>query len=431
MRISFSFSTIKLVKMAGQFKPKRPKLAPNAEKSYFESYADITVHEEMLGDDIRTNIYKKALFNSKNAIKDKVVLDVGAGTGILSCFCAQAGAKKVYAVEASSIAEQAKKVIMANGLQDQIDVIQGVMEDITLPEKVDVIVSEWMGYCLLYESMLTSVISARDKWLKEGGLLFPDSAMLYIAPICDDEIMVDKVNFWNDMEEVYGVDMSCLLPFARRSLSKEVMVKCISCENVLSHPQLLAHFDLNKVSHHDIQAVHHKFQFSSFGIADFQGFAVWFDVAFSASNSAKMNLIRPGILNGISQQINDQPPTPQGTVCKHDVSDASKLTNEEPKDLTMKKFRSEANTEDISSQALILSTSPYKPETHWKQSLLYLDSEIEVAQDSTIAGTITLKPCLNNYRFLSISLKCEVDKKKEIAKTYLMGYELPNKNKEE
>ena len=53
---------------------------------------------------------------------------------------------------------------MANGLQDQIDVIQGVMEDITLPEKVDVIVSEWMGYCLLYESMLTSVISARDKY---------------------------------------------------------------------------------------------------------------------------------------------------------------------------------------------------------------------------------------------------------------------------
>uniref|UniRef100_F6X5I5 Protein arginine N-methyltransferase 6 n=1 Tax=Ciona intestinalis TaxID=7719 RepID=F6X5I5_CIOIN len=344
--------------MAGEFKAKRSRLSNGgSDKSYFESYADITVHEEMLGDDVRTNTYKKAIFNCYQSLKDKVVLDVGAGTGILSCFCAQAGAKKVYAIEASNIAKQAKKVVELNGLSDQIVVMQCLLEDAFLPEKVDVIVSEWMGYCLLYESMLSSVITARDRWLKPGGLMLPSAAALYFAPICDDEITVEKVNFWNDMEEVYGVDMSCILPFARSSISKDVMVKTISCENVLSHPQLVVQFDLLKVSHADVQLVQHKFKFNSFGIADFQGFALWFDVLFPA----------------------------------HDVA----MSN--------------------------LSTSPYKPETHWKQSLLYLNNEVQVVQDSQLEGTLEMRPCKDNHRFLNIKLTCSVDGGGEVNKSYFMG----------
>lgn len=58
------------------------------------------------------------------------------------------------------------------------------MEDVNLPvEKVDIIISEWMGYFLLYESMLDTVIFARDKWLAPGGLIFPDKATLYLTAI--------------------------------------------------------------------------------------------------------------------------------------------------------------------------------------------------------------------------------------------------------
>lgn len=62
-------------------------------------------------------------------------------------------------------------------------VIQGTMESVELPEKVDIIISEWMGYFLLRESMLDSVLVARDKYLKPGGSLFPSHANMYIAPI--------------------------------------------------------------------------------------------------------------------------------------------------------------------------------------------------------------------------------------------------------
>jgi protein arginine N-methyltransferase 1 len=75
----------------------------------------------------------------------------------------------------SGIIEQAREIVEANGLSDKITLIKGKMEEIVLPvEHVDIIISEWMGYCLLYESMLNTVLYARDKYLAPEGKLFPD-----------------------------------------------------------------------------------------------------------------------------------------------------------------------------------------------------------------------------------------------------------------
>jgi protein arginine N-methyltransferase 1 len=65
----------------------------------------------------------------------KVVLDVGAGSGILAIWSAQAGAKKVYAVEATKMSEHARALVKANNLEQVVEVIEGSVEDITLPEK--------------------------------------------------------------------------------------------------------------------------------------------------------------------------------------------------------------------------------------------------------------------------------------------------------
>jgi protein arginine N-methyltransferase 1 len=69
---------------------------------------------------------------------------------------------------------------------------------------VDIIISEWMGYFLLYESMTETVLLARDKWLKPDGLMFPDQAVIYFAGIEDAEYREGKVDFWDD---VYGIKM--------------------------------------------------------------------------------------------------------------------------------------------------------------------------------------------------------------------------------
>jgi protein arginine N-methyltransferase 1 len=141
---------------------------------YFDSYAHHAIHEEMLKDDVRTKTYQMAIMDNKHLFQDKVrifilfgcasrtdrnltrafsnqiILDVGCGTGILSMFAAQAGAKHVYAVDCSSIIDQARKIVERNGFADKITLIKGKVEEIDLPvDHVDIIVSEWMGYMLL------------------------------------------------------------------------------------------------------------------------------------------------------------------------------------------------------------------------------------------------------------------------------------------
>ena len=103
------------------------------------------IHEDMLKDTVRTNSYQDAILKNPALFEGKVVLDIGCGTSILSMFAARAGAKKVYAVDNSSIAVLAREIVKRNGLDDVITVMRGKMEDIHLPEKVDIIISEWMG----------------------------------------------------------------------------------------------------------------------------------------------------------------------------------------------------------------------------------------------------------------------------------------------
>ena len=149
---------------------------------YYGSYSSFHIHEEMLKDTVRTRTYQRAIMDNPEDFKDKIVMDIGCGTGILSIFAARAGAKHVYAIEYAEIALFAREIIKRNGLQDKITVIKGKMEEIELPvPKVDIIISEWMGYFLLYESMLDCVLWARDKYLIEGGKMLPDRAQLYIA----------------------------------------------------------------------------------------------------------------------------------------------------------------------------------------------------------------------------------------------------------
>jgi len=93
-----------------------------------------------------------------------------------------------------------------------VTVIQGKIEEIELPvNQVDVIISEWMGYFLLYESMLDSVIFARDKWLVKDGLIMPDRCAMFMTSIEDEDYRNKKINFWDG---IYNVDMSNIKKWA-------------------------------------------------------------------------------------------------------------------------------------------------------------------------------------------------------------------------
>jgi protein arginine N-methyltransferase 1 len=233
---------------AGTEEPKIDVLSQTSKDYYFDSYSHFGIHEEMLKDKVRTGNYMRSIVNNKHLFKGKTVLDVGCGTGILCMFAAKAGAARVIGVDCAGIIEQAKIIVKKNGFEDVITLIRGKMEEITLPEGVDgvdIIISEWMGYFLLYESMLDTVLYARDKFLKPGGLLFPDKAQLFVCAIEDAEYRRDKIDFWDD---VYGFDMSCI----KETAIVEPLVDVCEEGQVISDSAPLLEIDLYTVKKEDL-----------------------------------------------------------------------------------------------------------------------------------------------------------------------------------
>jgi len=215
---------------------------------YFDSYAHFGIHEEMLKDEVRTMTYRNSMYHNKHLFRGKTVLDVGCGTGILSMFAAKAGAARVIGIECSNIADHARTIVKENKLDHIVVIVKGKVEEIELPEgvdKVDIIISEWMGYCLFYESMLETVLHARDRWLRPDGMLFPDKCSLYITAIEDRQYKDDKIHWW---EDVYGFNMGCL----RHVAIREPLVDVVDQKMVVSNHCQLLEVDLNTLKKEDL-----------------------------------------------------------------------------------------------------------------------------------------------------------------------------------
>lgn len=254
------------------------------EENYFSSYADIELHRTMIEDHVRTNAYKDAILSgTTDFFHGKVVCDVGCGTGILSMFCAQAGAKKVYAIDASKIAKHAKQLVQINGYADTITVFEGKAEEVELPEKVDVIVSEWMGYMLLYETMLPSVLYVRDKWLKPGGKMFPERAALHVA--LGEASWINKYeescyDFWVSLNHEHNLDMTILADHSVERYKDVVHVHMVSQEDVLSLKSTVCDLDLYKITAQELHNITHHFSLNSMGSRRLNSLVLWFDVWF-------------------------------------------------------------------------------------------------------------------------------------------------------
>ncbi|MCJ1244740.1 type I protein arginine N-methyltransferase Rmt1 [Trapelia coarctata] len=247
----------------------------HAEVHYFNSYNHHGIHEEMLKDEVRTKSYRDAIYQNRHIFKDKIVLDVGCGTSILSMFAVKAGAKHVIGVDMSTIIEKAKEIVEVNGMSDKITLLQGKMEEVTLPfPKVDIIISEWMGYFLLYESMLDTVLYARDKYLAPGGLIFPDKATIFMAGIEDGEYKDEKIGFWDN---VYGFDYS---PLKDTALT-EPLVDTVEMKAVVTDPTAVKTLDLYTVTPADL-SFEAPFTLDVRRNDFIHALIAWFDIDFTA-----------------------------------------------------------------------------------------------------------------------------------------------------
>ena len=238
----------------------------------------------MLKDTVRTDAYRDFIYNNKNLFKDKTVLDVGCGTGILSLFAAKAGARKVIAVDESDIIQKARVNAFENGLQDVIQCLHGTIESLLLPvEKVDIIISEWMGYALLFEAMLPSVLYARDKYLAPGGLMVPSHTTLRIAPYADPDYIADHLSFWRD---VYGFKMSAMLEGAY----DEAIIMQVPNSSVVGPGQTFWMANLHTITVEHLESQDKTFSLDIRETIDrLDGFVIWFDTFFATDHDVTLD----------------------------------------------------------------------------------------------------------------------------------------------
>ena len=213
-----------------------PELLPDKDKIYFNDYATLVQQQGMLQDSVRTSIYQFAVLENRSDFEGKRVMDVGAGTGILSFFAARGGASTVYAVEASLMAHKAEKLAAANGLGGVVKVLNQRVEEVSLDAKVDVLISEPLGIALVNERMLESYIAARDAHLKPGGKMFPDRCVMYAAPFSDEALYSEqlaKTAFWCQ-SNFYGVDLNSLRDDAQQFYFSQPVVGPVNPASLVS-----------------------------------------------------------------------------------------------------------------------------------------------------------------------------------------------------
>lgn len=178
-----------------------------------EGFAAASVHVAMLNDRRRTSAYLAAI--AETVKPGDVVVDLGTGTGILALAAARAGARVVYAIEASAIAGTAEAMVQRNGFADRIQVIRGWSTHVSLPEQANVLVTETVGHDPFDEGIAEYMADARARFLAPGARIIPSGIRVWALPVSIPKDQLDSKHFtpeavsrWHD---AYGFDFSALL----------------------------------------------------------------------------------------------------------------------------------------------------------------------------------------------------------------------------
>ncbi len=214
---------------------------PSAHAGAFSGWRS---HRGMLADSSRVLAFEKAI---KATVRPgDLVIDVGAGSGILSLLAARAGAGQVHALEATPIVDDARSVAEANGLADRVSFVLGDAAQFVSPAPADLVMGEWAGMYLFEEwRHFDAFARVRDRNLKPGGAVMPKKARLYLSPLDDSRLYVERgPGFWE--RPVWGFDFRLvhdrqldrtrriIVQAAKHTVLEPVKIQTIDCSTANS-----------------------------------------------------------------------------------------------------------------------------------------------------------------------------------------------------
>jgi 2-polyprenyl-3-methyl-5-hydroxy-6-metoxy-1,4-benzoquinol methylase len=262
-----------------------------------QGFGGAPIHIAMLNDRERTGRYLDAIRATVRA--GDVVVDMGTGTGVMAVAAAQAGAARVYAIEATGIAKAAQRVFEANGVADRITLIEGYSTQIDLPERADVLIAEVIGSEPLGEKILECTADAVRRFLKPGARMIPMRLQVMVVPVelpaaVRDRYLVSEstVAIWHRQ---YGIDFS---PFAALAQNSPVNLHekptAEAKWDVLAAPELASDFDLTRTMQ-PLQQVRAKFKATRTGRID--AFVFWFKAELAGDNAISTDPRAPRLDN--------------------------------------------------------------------------------------------------------------------------------------
>ncbi|SCM24939.1 histone-arginine methyltransferase CARM1, putative [Plasmodium chabaudi adami] len=374
----------------------------NTDDYYFDSYNHMSIHRTMILDKVRTNSYYEFITKNKEIFKDKIVLDIGCGSSIISLFCSDYAKIVVGIDNAEKILNKAQKIIKANHAKN-IYLFQGKLEDhdiyidkeekniyyinksenienykkannITSELKIlkfDIIISEWMGYFLFYECMINTIIYAKYMYLKEDGYIFPNIVHLYLAGYNDSDYINNNFLIWD--KPMYNKNFSQLKPNSKQFVQTAKIVNA----------------DKNNIS------------------TDIVKFATINMYTFNKNDHLYVN-------SNFKIKIN--PDKMVTTLCFYFDCEFHLFSYSESM-----KSSYEINNMSKSDNVVTLSTSILSEKTHWKQTLLHIYfPNYNIANiinnnnngDNYLSGNIYISQASKKSRNVNILL--DIDKNKNI-----------------
>lgn len=226
----------------------------------------------MVADSVRMGAYAAAL--RATIQPGATVADIGAGTGILTLLACRYGAGRVYAIEPNPAVALAAEAARLNGFEDRVVIVSDLSTNFTPDGPVDVVVSDLRGVLPFWLGHIEAVADARERLLRPGGALIPQSDSLFAAVITAPEKYAELSGPWDNSE--YGVDLSAGREMALNNWCKYRF----GLDQLLTPPTLAAVIDYRTVTEADARfsadvAVHVSRPGTGHGLG------LWFDATLA------------------------------------------------------------------------------------------------------------------------------------------------------